>query len=243
MNTEIVPSSPLSTPNLPAMRSYMPDMGGVSREDLQIPTLSLIQKMSKLVDEGKAKAGDIFDSMEDKVVTSEGGKPLEFIPLFASKSWQEFRVLAGNKKEYIRTVSYGPDNADWRYEATGEDGLPIQRKIVMTYNLILADQITGGEAMPYRISFKGKSFQTGKKLATLIAKGAFLKLPIYGKTYFLSTDKETNEHGTYNVFVVKPGRVTTPDELAVCEQWAPMFAPGSQVKVVEDDSFEIAEHG
>lgn len=199
---------------------------GISSEDLQIPTLQLVQKMSKAVDAGTAKAGDIFDSSEGTVVADEKTK-LEFIPLRMVKSWQIFEVTGPTTKKYIETVQYAPDNAHWRYE----DG-SIRRSLVMTWFCLLAKDLESGGALPYRISFKGMSMKTGKKLATLVAKAGMAKLPAYGRSYFLSSVKETNDKGTYHVYDVVPGNLSSKGWVSIAESWAPVV--GSKPSHVEE---------
>lgn len=220
--------------NLPAMPSH--DLGGVGQEDLQIPTLSFVQKMSKLVDEGKAKAGDIYDPMNAVTIADEK-LAAEFIPLHTSKAWRIFEVIGPQQKKYIQTVPYNDTNAHWKY--TDEvNGQKISRQLVMTWHILLVKQVAEGAALPYRLSFKGMSLQTGKKLATHVAMGNMLKLPVYGKTYNLQSVKMTNDKGTFSVLEISPVRVTTPDEQKVAAQWSTMFATKGAPAVDDHDAFE-----
>lgn len=199
----------------------MPNLGGIGREDLQIPQLSLVQKMSDLVDSQKAKAGDIYDTLEQVVIADEK-EVVEFIPIHTQKAWRVYEIEKPGEQKYLKTVGYDHTNANWRFEAV-LDGKKIKNQLVMSWFVLLVEQVKRGEAIPYQINFKGMSMDAAKKLSTLIAKGSFLGLPAYGKTYTLGSEKKSNDKATFSVFQVMAGRVTTPDEIKAAKQWLGMF--------------------
>ena len=213
------------------------DMGGITQSDLQIPQLQLIQKKSKVEEAEKAKAGDIYDSMEDKAI-GNAQDPVEFIPLSVTKAWRIFDMTNPQKPDYIETVPFGPANADWTFEGTGVNNEPIKRQLVSSWNVLLVKQIAVGDPMVYRVNFKGSSFSASKKLATMIAKGTFLKLPIFGKTYKLGVEKKTNDHGTFFAFDVVAGRKTTDDEIGFAKLWINML---NTKKVEEIPTGEVSD--
>lgn len=205
---------------------------GVSSSDIQFPSLQLIQKMSKVVDIHGVKPGGIFDSIENKVLVEEG-KPLEFMPLFMTKFWNIYKLTNG-EFEFEKRVPFGPDNADWRFEGTAEDGIPVERQLIISWMALLVSDLS----LPYKLAFKGASFQNGKKLCTLVAKGEFMGLPSYGKVYNLISTKEQNDKGTFWKFDVTPSRLSTAEELATAARWGKLLGQAPIEKVIDESAGE-----
>ena len=199
---------------------------GVTSSDIQFPSLQIIQKMSKVVDIHGVKPGGIFDSIENKVLAEEGAN-IEILPIFMTKFWNIKRLGDDGKFKFKERVAFGPLNAGWRYEAQDEDGTPIERQLVMSWMVLLANDMS----LPYKCAFKGSSFQNGKKLCTLVAKGEFMQLPPFGKVYNLVTVKETNEHGTFWKYDVSTNRLATATELADAKRWEAVLCQAPIEKV------------
>lgn len=205
---------------------------GVSSSDIQFPSLQLIQKMSKVVDIHGVKPGGIFDSIENKVLVEEG-KALEFMPLFMTKFWNVYKLTNG-EFEFEKRVAFGPDNAGWRFEGTGEDGIPVERQLIISWMALLVSDLS----LPYKLAFKGASFQNGKKLCTLVAKGEFMGLPSFGKVYNLLSTKEQNDKGTFWKFDVTPARLATAEELATASRWSKLLGQAPIEKVIDESAGE-----
>lgn len=205
---------------------------GVTSSDIQFPSLQLIQKMSKVVDIHNVKPGGIFDSIENKVLVEEG-QNLEIMPIFMAKFWNVYKLSDG---EFVfdKRVPFSPDNASWRFEGTDENGLPVERQLICSWMVLLVTDLS----LPYKCAFKGASFQNGKKLCTLVAKGEFMGLPAYGKVYNLVSVKEQNDKGTFWKFDVTPSRLATAEELKLAAKWHSMLVQVPTEKVIATEGDE-----
>ena len=84
---------------------------GVDASDIIIPKILLMQAISQLVEQDKAKQGDFIHSLDEVVVGSKEDKPVEFIPLGMYKTLQTYE-----DNKYIKTESLTPENANLPYE-------------------------------------------------------------------------------------------------------------------------------
>lgn len=206
--------------NTEVANSFAHSTGGVGGEDLQIPTIILVQKMSKVVDSYGAKSGDIWDMMENKKL-GDADAPVEFVPLALQKVWLVYKTGSGSR-EYLKTVPYDEANKHLPYHDT-DGGDSIERVFAMNWFVLLKDQVDSGTAIPYRISFKSSSLRAAKKLNTLIAKNA-ARVPVYGHSYLLTSARETNDKATYNIMDVASGDMLPPSVLDSAAAWANMVA-------------------
>jgi hypothetical protein len=228
--------------NLPvaAAASALPEF--IEKSDLVIPKIKLIQKMSEEVDKGLAKAGDLFDTMENKVVGSEGN-PLEIIPLHNTKFFWMMDAVKNGK--FIGVETYSPDKANWRYDQAVKFYDKKENKMVDAYPtlvvswfcLLVKELEEMGGGIPVRIDFKSTSLETSKKLSTLITKGTFFKLPVFGRTYKLKVTKESNDKGTWNNLDVEVGTLVKKEWLDMAASFASMFQ-SKPSEVLVDSGFE-----
>jgi hypothetical protein len=189
---------------------------GVDRGDVLIPKLLLQQALSKFVVDGKAKAGDLVDSLTGEVL-GDKNTPVEVIPFLMTKS---FRImeLEGNKYEYRRIEPITPENTDSALEYE-EGGKKFRRDRCLNFFLLLANQAGQADAFPYAVTFTRTSLTAGKLLATHFAKMAMLKAPPASKTLNLSCSMVKNDLGSFYVFGVTSGRATAPGELSNAYNW------------------------
>ena len=203
---------------------------GVTSSDIQFPSLQLIQKMSKVVDIHNVKPGGIFDSIENKVLIEESGT-LEVMPIFMTKFWNVKKLDSNGEYVFQKRVPFSPLNAGWRYEGVCDEDntTPVERQLVITWMVLLVQAMS----LPYKCAFRGASFQNGKKLCTLVAKGEFMQLPPYGKVYNLTSVKEQNDKGTFWKFDVSSGRLATKEELEFGKRWENILCQAPVEKVVD----------
>lgn len=206
----------------------------IDASDLEPGYYVIAQKMSKgpvekMVEENKAKYGDIVDTMPWKVVGGES-KAVAVIPISQKKLWERYEKVDGNKK-LIERVPFGSSNANWKYEAE-ENGKKIENRLVMYWGLLPI--FDGKPGNPVVAKFKGASFRSGKRLASLIAYSG----TAFGKVYFLSTEKQTNEKGTFHIFAVAEGRDATAEESEMAEGWANALS-GKNLEEVTGDEEEV----
>lgn len=214
---------------VPSMDDFgVPD---VTSKDILIPKVLCMQKMSKLVEDEKAKVGDFVDSLTGDVIASIV-KPLEFIPFYLEKLWFRSRKEGTRfKLEEITPVT--PENEGRRYqEMIG--GNEYRNEKHMQFYCILPHDPT----LPYIITFKVKSERAGKALATqmYVKNRAAGKTPA-AKVMALSGHKEENEAGSFIVLDTKVVRESTPEEINTCLEWFRMIKAG-QAKVHHEETPE-----
>jgi hypothetical protein len=176
----------------------------ITREDIQMPRLSLAQQMSPELVKGDPKfieklgIGDMFNNLTQQVY---GVGPLEFCILRADPPrWVEFipREQGGG----VRDPNVPSDDPRTQFGPAGEP--PIATKF---YDFIVA-------LLPTReliaLSFKSTGLKVAKQLNGLIA---FRNAPIFAGKYQLMTTMTQNSKGRFAIFQVKnagwlPDRLT-----------------------------------
>lgn len=216
METGLVKTENTAVVAPPLGAAEITNIEGLDFSDCQPTRLMLQQKMSKMVDDGKTKPGDIVDSVSGEIKGSES-KPISLIPLSVYKEWAHFYTDEKPAKFFGRTP-YSPANAGWEYEGVSGDvpPRPIMNQICMIWSLL---PIGGG--MPVLVNFRSSSYKAGKTLASLVMQNAVAKKR---KTIELSCEKQSNEKGTFFVFKVKDGRDLTPQEIAEADRWKKLIS-------------------
>lgn len=189
---------------------------GVDRGDVLIPKLLLQQALSKYVVDGKAKAGDMVDSLTGNVL-GDKNKAVEVVPILMTKTWR-IMELEGNKYEYRRIEPVDSKNADSALEWE-ESGKKFRRDKCLNFFVLLADQAGEPDAFPYAVTFARTSLTAGKQLATHFAKSQMLKQPPAAKSLKLTCTLVKNDLGSFYVFGVDQGRSTKPEELTNAYNW------------------------
>lgn len=184
----------------------------MTSNDLVIPKLLVMQGMSKVVVAGKAKLGDIVDSVTEEVVGNVN-QPVDIIPFFFEKIWI-VQKWNGKKFEYnsIEKMDSTNENLPWEYE-TPEGKF----KRIYTRNVYA---MIKDKPLPYIISFSSTSARAGKELVTLMySSNAIQKLPPCGHHVDLGCKLESNDDGTYAVKTIKVGQRSSKEEVEKAYQW------------------------
>ena len=205
-----------------------------SNKDLVISRILPMQGMSKLVTAGKAKFGDIFDSVTEEKL-GDLDSPVEFIPIRWDLVWVKFKnVAAANatkkKWDWDGMEMITAQNDDLPYE----DGDVRRDRTLMFYGL-RPDDIKG---IPTIVSFRRTSLRGGKKLQGLMEdrlKGA--GLPPCAKVVKLKVEKKENDDGTYLVLDYELGRDSTKNEIDRCFEWFQKLKKMEGIKV-DNSEFE-----
>jgi hypothetical protein len=184
----------------------------IDSKDIIIPKIQLMQKMSELVDQGKAKAGEFVNSLEGVVIGSKD-KPVELIVLDTYKTIQVFE-----NNDYKTTLPYTPDEAAKPYEET-VGTIKVKRSHVTNFYVLLVNDIKKDTPFPLVLSFKGTSSYAGRKLNTMLMKLQMLNRPSAGAVFSLTSKEEENDKGKYYVMDVSQTRATTDDELVYAKMW------------------------
>ena len=200
---------------------------GLSMSDFRPTYLAVQQKMSKAVDQGICKPGDIIETSINNIVGGEG-KPVEIFPIFMRKEWCSYYKDTKDLKPF-RKEAYGPLNAHWKYNEV-QEGREVKNDLVTIWYVLPA--IEG--ALPSIVSFRGNSGRAGNNLSQMVIRQIAAGKPGFSKAIKLESVKESNEKGTFYVFKTSMGRDATGTELASCHMWEKMFN-SSPAPVVEEE--------
>ena len=184
----------------------------IDNEDIIIPKILMMQGMSKLVTEGKAKLGDMVDSLTSEVL-GDVNNAIEFIPFKTFKTWIIF-----HDEEYKETVPLTPANKGWPIEDT-VDGVDIRRDKVFNVYCLLPEQIEKGDFLPYVLSFRRTSYYTGRKLATAFARLKMYKKPAFAKVFKLTANKQQKDKHTYFSFDLEQVGDSSNAQMKECKMW------------------------
>lgn len=208
-------------------------------QDIVIAKILAMQGLSDLVSEGRAKMGEMRDSLTGGLIAGIE-QMFEFLPFHVEKFWDiEKEDGKGNYKwdrsEPLVETPGAPgynDNLPWEYV---EAGLKMKRKRRMNFYGMLASQVKSGEGVPYILAFKSTSFKEGKKLFTqMYLRNRRANLPPCAYVVAIKGVKRENDQGKFIVPTMELGRRATPEEVQECFNWYQLIKKGD-VKVDNSD--------
>jgi hypothetical protein len=204
---------------------------GVDATDIIIPKVLLMQAISQLVEQEKAKQGDFIHSLDEVVIGAKEDKPVEFIPLGMFKTLQTYE-----DDKYVKTESLTPENANLPYEEV-VNGVKVNRTKTMNYYVIRPDDVENMSVFPMVITFKRTSLKGGKKLATKLMMLEEFGAEIYMKTFKLVARQEEGDKGKYYVMDIVDGRKSNDIEVKQAIKWSERLKTTSiQVHEAEDEA-------
>lgn len=199
--------------------------------DIIIPKVLLMQAISQLVEQDKAKQGDFVHSLDEVVVGSKESSPVEFIVLGMFKTLQTFE-----NNNYIKTEALTPENSSLPWEEVSA-GIKINRTKTMNYYVIRPDDVENMTVFPMVLTFKRTSLKGGKKLATKLMILHEFGAASYAKTFNLVAKSEEGEKGKYYVMDVIDGRKSTDVEISQAVKWSERLKTDNvQVHETEDEA-------
>lgn len=171
--------------------SYLESLGPIGGNDLSsdeiaIPYIKVVEKLSIEVDEGTAKYGDVINSITKEYLLDEN-KELEFVVL---KHYVNYRVSEGGK--FIDSSLDGinwtsgnkyPVNDLWKYRA-------------YNFIVILKKDFEKAHVSTYIFSCNGGRAKVGKQLVNELAQKCISQgLPIFAKPFILKPLEAQNKDG------------------------------------------------
>jgi hypothetical protein len=173
----------------------------ITREDLQMPRLSLAQALSPELDQTSPrfieglKVGDAFNSLTNEIY---GKNPIEVVIVRVEKPrWIEFDDKnRGGIKDF--DVKANDPRTMFTTNEKGETVKPTATKFMEYVALLLPSK------EPIALSFKGSGIRVAKQLNGLIR---IANEPAFALRYILtpSIQKDAKSGGTYALFAVKYG--------------------------------------
>jgi len=219
----------------------------ITSNDILIGKILPLNFMSEKVKEKKGEYGEFRDTVSNKKF-GDLKTPFEFIPFYMEKKWLEFDIItnkAGAKKREFKQLINIVDNPT---SSGYNDNLPyvdtvanVERDRCMDFYVLIPEEITGGEALPYILSFRRTSLKAGKKLAMqMFTRNVRKGLPPAAVTLELSGKTVQNDLGEFVVMDVENKRETTKEELQAAFEWFKLVK-GGKTKVDESDYHEEAK--
>jgi len=197
------------------------DTTPVDRKDFLIPKLLLMQSMTKLVQEEKARVGEIRGSIDQNKIADKGGA-IEIIPFAVYKTWV---TLSKQGSEFLGQEPITPQNCNWPREQV-KDGVEVSNFETLNYYCLLPEEIRYGMFMPYVVSFRSTSYQAGKTLETHRARLQEFGKPLPFKTFWLGSLAKKNDKGNFYVFTIAESRDTLEEELNAVKHWHKLVKQG-----------------
>lgn len=242
----------VSSSNLPAEVTSWGEQE-IDASNILLPRLLLMQGLSELVSEGKAKLGDVVKNTTGEVIATKD-KAVEFIPLFHVENWA-ISEQVGNKFEWRRTepVTLSNRNADLEYM---NQGTKWRRDRCLDFFVILSsdvakekkarEAIAKGEipdvdsaVFPCYLSFRRTSIAAGKELVKAFATAKHFKIAPSAWTFKLNCKIDKNDKGTYAVFGIEKAGTTPKEYLPLCKSWYDIIT-SSAAKVKVHEGEEVA---
>lgn len=217
--------------NLPSTTNEDFQDFSINQEDIVISKILLMQPISDMVSQEKAKYGDFVDSLT-KTVIGDSSKGIKFIPL----SFKKFHIIsskgADGKFKFTRIDPILNAVDDAKPYQDIENGVVIERKKIMEF-FVLCPELS---ELPFSIQFKGMSVKAGKALYTtafVMAKMA-KKMP-YETTFLLTADKTKNDKGNFAVLNSRVLSATPKDSIAKAKAWYQTANSSNAIVTAQDE--------
>jgi hypothetical protein len=208
-------------------------------EDLAIPFLKILQKMSDELDAlDKAKAGDIYNSVTRETVKGNAGVlvincayKLEYIEWEPRGTGKGAPVNIYSSSDEKPATTRGDDNKDYVVDGNGR----YIERTAQHYVLVLdEDGLTQQALMPMKATQFKKSKQWNSAMRALKMKdanGTMFVPPRFSHIWRLTTAAEENQNGSWHGWVVsKEGQIEDPNLYEEAKTFAELISAGS-VKV------------
>lgn len=222
----------------------------VLSSDIVIPKVLLMQGLSELVGERKAQIGDMVRSTTAEKLGDDKA-PITFIPLKMQNSWTIQEKING-KYEFRRIEARTAANEDapWDYVESGTDWKRVKTinvfallpKDIAAFKEEIKNEVIDLEKtlMPVVISFRSKSFNAGKDVATFFTKvKANLQynknVAPYKYELSLTCKQEENDKGKFFVFKVGKSQPIAQDLIEEAAKWYQILNTTKNIKIDVSD--------
>jgi hypothetical protein len=208
-------------------------------EDLAIPFLKVLQKMSEELDDlDGAKAGDIYNTVTKEVVTGSKGVrvvncayALQFIEWEPRGTGSGAPLAIYGAGDIVPETERGDDNKDY---IMGGSGRYLERTAQHYVLIIDEDGITQQALLPMKSTQLKKSKQWNSAMRSLKMKdssGNLFMPPRFSHIWLLETVPEENKNGSWHGWQIsKDGVVSDPAVYAEAKLFASSIQAGA-VKV------------
>ena len=196
----------------------------IDKQDILIPKINLLQPLSELVQDNKAKAGEFVENVNQTVL----GKKVTFLAFGHFKTLQVWE-----NHKWKKTISWEPQFQELPFEQL-VSGVVTHNVKVLNYYVLLPSELAKGIAFPYVLPFKKTGTRAGKKLATIFTKLKLFKAPSAAKVFTLTASLTENDKGKFWVPDVMEIRNSSAEEVAAAKKWHDGLTT-AKVQVKEDE--------
>jgi len=215
-------------------------------EDLAIPFLKILQKMSPELDDlASAKSGDIINTVTKDVIKGKNGVrvvncaySLQYI------EWEPRGTGTGaphkiyTSSDTLPATERGDDNKDYLVDGNGR----YLERTAQHYVLVLDDDgMTQQALMPMKATQFKKSKQWNSAMRALKMrndKGIMFIPPRFSHIWHLTTGQEENKNGSWHGWIIsKESQIKDPNLYQEAKTFAEMISAGSvKVQHVREDN-------
>lgn len=202
---------------------------------IKLPRLSLQQKMSKAVEEEKAKVGDLFENLQNTVVCKKE-EPFIFVPLKLRNVITTYEVV-GQKKEFRSQVARTAKNEKQEWDEVKDGKTYKHLPETILYCINSKDLEEGNPFLPYVFTFRGASMPKGGK--SIYTQKLLLDssgIQFYKYKFKMTNEKLEKDGNTFQVANVERLNEKTDEKFhSVCEGWMQTLSNMSNIEVTEDE--------
>lgn len=203
---------------------------------IKLPRLSLMQKMSKPVENEKAKVGDLYENLGNTVVCTKD-KPFSFIPLLIRPVITTYKKDQG-KWMFDSQETMTKQNERISFDEFESEGSTLRKRTEIQCYLLAAEDLEKDEmVLPYIFTFRGASMPTGgKSIYTYSLLLSAAKQPIYSRKFVMTSDRKEKDGNTYQVAIIaQPKDKVETKYYETITSWVSTLSSMSNIEIAPDD--------
>ena len=216
----------------------------LTKNDLIIPRLQLVQAMSEVVTQKKASPGEIRDSLNNSLLAKEG-TPLEVLPFYSMKKFKVNKiseVKGKTRKEFHKMVLIqdNPAAPGYNEELAWNDeemigGVMTKIERVRTYDLFFVIPKLGRD-IAYVMSFASSNIKAAKNILLQMALNQEAGKTPAAYCFNLDIVTKSNDDSTWYVIDATLGRGAEEDEQGKAFKWYERLQAGEAKAHSDDES-------
>lgn len=218
----------------------------LTKNDLIIPRLILMQGTSDSVKKKLAQLGEIRDSLNNTLLADEN-KPLQVIPFYVYKKFKEMQIIESKgkiEKEFLRHVviqdnpSLPGYNDDLPWQDKEEiDGKEYSIDRIRTYDVFFVLPELGRD-VAYVMSFSSTNIKAAKNMLLQMALNQEQGKTPAANCFELKVSTKANDKNTWYIVEATLGRESTDQEQGKALKWYRRVQAG-EAKAQEEEEEEV----
>jgi len=187
--------------------------------DIKMPRLAILQGLSQLCVDGKAKMGQLANSLTKEIY----GEEIEFIPLFMFKTramFEQGKGLVMMSRDNLIVTMTDDEHAEYMGKPVEEvpgaawnGNEPPTFNLVYNFPVLLVGNL---RQFPVALSLMKTAVKPAKELLSM---ARFSGEDMFARVYSIKSKTEKNEKGTYCVPVIEFKRRCTDEEYVIAKRF------------------------